>query len=204
MELTFCFIFIKTIICIKFLPFQVQNEYLEAMIKGDEEKIRELQTKYGIKRSLTETPALEDFGTPSTSYASTPCSSATDSAFPFTNAEGDNDEMYIPKKKKKNTDKLDKFTLQSYVDTFTSEDNASFDELAALMDERERKKNAWMYEAEKKHNEELISQLKMIKNADEQLLAIQSGNGKRFILGTLFWLSSNLEMSFSREADRLG
>jgi len=149
------------------------------MIKGDEEKIRELQAKYGIKKPLTETPALEDFSTPSTSYSATPCSSSADSAIPFINAEGDNDEIYIPKKKKKTTDKLDKFTLQSYVDTFTSEDNASFDELAALMDERERKKNAWMYEAEKKHNEELVSQLKMIKNADEQLLAIQNGKDEK-------------------------
>ncbi|KAE9553087.1 hypothetical protein FO519_003720 [Halicephalobus sp. NKZ332] len=165
----------KTIIQRDYFPdikkLRVQNEYLEAMVNEDEAKILELQAKYGIKKSITDTPGFEDFGTPSTSYSSN--SSSLGPTFPFTNAEGDNDEVYIPKKKKKKA--LDKFNLQSYVDTFTSEDNASFDELVELMNERERKKNAWMYEAEKKHNEELVSQLKAIKNADEQLLAIQNG-----------------------------
>lgn len=73
---------------------------------------------------------------------------------------------------------MDKFSLQSYLDNFTSEDNASFEELAALMNERERKKNSWMYEAERRHNEEYLNQIKPITAAaDEQLLAIKNTEG---------------------------
>ena len=78
---------------------------------------------------------------------------------------------------------MDKFTLQSYLDKFTSEDNASFEELAALMNERERKKNAWMYDAERKHNEDYSNQIKPITAAaDEQLLAIRNTDGLYFLI----------------------
>lgn len=73
---------------------------------------------------------------------------------------------------------LDKFTVQSYLDNYTSEDNASFEELAKMHNRRERVKNAWMYDAEKKHNESLVyRQQEMIEDADKQLVAKRNQEG---------------------------
>uniref|UniRef100_A0A914YAE3 Uncharacterized protein n=1 Tax=Panagrolaimus superbus TaxID=310955 RepID=A0A914YAE3_9BILA len=156
---------------------KIQKEYLEAMAVGDEAKIRELQLKYGIKNAPNATPALSDFETPSTSYTGAFSTPTTNNGFSYCNPEGDNDRIEPPKKKRVKA--LDKFSLQSYLDNFTSEDNASFEELAALMNERERKKNSWMYAAERKHNEDYRNQLKPITAAaDEQLLAIKNAEVK--------------------------
>lgn len=62
-------------------------------------------------------------------------------------------------------------TVDTYLNKYTSEDNASFEELVALENRKEEIRNAWMYEAEKKHNEELVTRgQEMIKEADEQLM----------------------------------
>lgn len=67
------------------------------------------------------------------------------------------------------------------MDRYTSEDNASFEELAQLQNKRERVRNAWMYEAEKRHNESLVYRRPLpIAAADEQLLAIANGEGYYF------------------------
>uniref|UniRef100_A0AC35G868 Uncharacterized protein n=1 Tax=Panagrolaimus sp. PS1159 TaxID=55785 RepID=A0AC35G868_9BILA len=172
---------ITTIIQRDYFPdvkkLKVQKEYLDAIVAGDETKIRELQLKYGIKKAPNATPALSDFGTPSTSYTEAFSTPMTNDGFNYINPEGDNDRIDPPKKKRVKA--LDKFTLQSYLDNFTSEDNASFEELAALMNERERKKNSWMYDAERRHNEDYRNQLKPITAAaDEQLLAIKNTEDK--------------------------
>lgn len=62
-------------------------------------------------------------------------------------------------------------TVDSYLNKYTSEDNASFEELAALHLKKERIRNAWMYEAEERHNKELVTRgTEPIKAADEQLM----------------------------------
>lgn len=57
------------------------------------------------------------------------------------------------KKKKPNPEEL---SVDAYMNKFTSEDNASFEELAAVEIEKERAKKGWIYEAERKHNEEMV------------------------------------------------
>lgn len=67
--------------------------------------------------------------------------------------------------------------MQSYLDKYTSEDNASFEELVQLHNKRERIKNAWMYEAEEIHNKSLVYRgSNYINAADEQLMAIKNNN----------------------------
>lgn len=73
---------------------------------------------------------------------------------------------------------MDGLSVQSYLDKYTSEDNASFEEIAALHDRRERIRNAWMYDAEQRHNEAYIARTKQITAADEQLVAIRNGECK--------------------------
>lgn len=67
--------------------------------------------------------------------------------------------------------------MQAYLDKYTSEDNASFEEIAALHEKRERIRNAWMYEAEQRHNDNYIERTRQIKAADEQLVALRNGDG---------------------------
>jgi protein DGCR14 len=82
---------------------------------------------------------------------------------------------------------LDLFTVQTYLEKYTSEDNASFEELFELGKKRERIQNAWMYEAEKKHNESLVSQGQlMLTNADEQLVAKSNESGLDFFVQNFF------------------
>ena len=75
--------------------------------------------------------------------------------------------------------KESKHTVDSYLRKFTSEDNASFEELAALHNKKERIRNSWMYDAEEKHNKELVYRGKeMIKAADEQLMIAAAPNAQ--------------------------
>lgn len=83
---------------------------------------------------------------------------------------------------------IDKMTVQSYLDKYTSEDNASFEELAQLHFKKERVRNAWMYEAERKHNESLVHRTApeaLCDAADQQLVARQNGESMLLILFTL-------------------
>lgn len=74
-------------------------------------------------------------------------------------------------------------TVQSYLDKYTSEDNASFEELAQLHFKKERVRNAWMYEAEQKHNESLVYRTAPeALCADQQLVARQNGEGNLYII----------------------
>lgn len=90
-------------------------------------------------------------------------------------------------------DKEANHTVDSYLRKFTSEDNASFEELAALHNKKERLRNAWMYEAEEKHNKELVYKGKeMILAADEQLMlkaapSAAEGWHSSFCLGTFIY-----------------
>jgi hypothetical protein len=71
--------------------------------------------------------------------------------------------------------------VQKYLEKYTSEDNASFEELFELHHRRERVKNSWMYEAERKHNESLVHRgPEMIMAADEQLVAKRNDEGLHF------------------------
>ena len=56
---------------------------------------------------------------------------------PYANKEGDNEAFLNEKKRKKQTP-LDNLTVQTYLEKYTSEDNASFEELFELHQKRER------------------------------------------------------------------
>jgi hypothetical protein len=56
---------------------------------------------------------------------------------PYANKEGDNEAFLNEKKRKKQTP-LDKLTVETYLEKYTSEDNASFEELFKLHQNRER------------------------------------------------------------------
>lgn len=147
---------------------KAQKEYLDAIASNDLTKVRELQLRYSTKRTDRRTSPTAR-RSPEVFDPETPGPSSRDKVNPLDsertnvcNPAGDNDS----KKKKK----LD-YTVDAYLNKFTSEDNASFEELAALHNKKEKIRNSWMYEAEEKHNKELVYRGKeMIKAADEQLM----------------------------------
>lgn len=59
----------------------------------------------------------------------------------------------IARKRKKQKEE----TLTSYLNKYTSEDNASFEELTKVMREREDARRPWIYKAEEEHNKNLVS-----------------------------------------------
>lgn len=74
-------------------------------------------------------------------------------------------------------------SVQTYLDKYTSEDNASFEELAQIHNKRERVRNVWMYEAERKHNESLVyrnAPEAIFDAADQQLVARRNGESILF------------------------
>uniref|UniRef100_A0A1I7TBB0 Nuclear protein DGCR14 n=1 Tax=Caenorhabditis tropicalis TaxID=1561998 RepID=A0A1I7TBB0_9PELO len=81
----------------------------------------------------------------------------------FANEEGDN-EALARKRKKKNEE-----TITSYLNKYTSEDNASFEELAKVMREREDARRPWIYKAEEEHNKNLVVRQAIAAEADVQL-----------------------------------
>ncbi|CAI5445390.1 unnamed protein product [Caenorhabditis angaria] len=168
---------------------QAQNEYLEAVANKDVTKIKELQMKFCSGASIRTDRSISSFRTPTTDHfdeestreetpsetpfdVNTPGPSTSsktskndwmNTPIPFANAEGDNEA--IRKKKNKKND----MSLTGYLNKYTSEDNASFEELTQVMREREDAKRKWLYEAESEHNKNLVTKNAMALEADVQL-----------------------------------
>ncbi|KAL7076900.1 hypothetical protein ACQ4LE_003662 [Meloidogyne hapla] len=178
---------------------KAQAEFLEAVACNDHLKIRELQIRYSTRRTDRRTSpsqrpntsaSLFDPATPLDNKIEDLKQEEGEDGFinkrskiqeetgntPYANEEGDNDAFLNGDKKKKKDSSipkkaLDSFTVQTYLEKYTSEDNASFEELFELGKKREKVQNAWMYEAEKKHNESLVFRSQpMLEAADEQLV----------------------------------
>uniref|UniRef100_A0A915PIB1 Uncharacterized protein n=1 Tax=Setaria digitata TaxID=48799 RepID=A0A915PIB1_9BILA len=143
---------------------KAQREYLDAVAANDLTKIRELQLRYSTKRTIRRTSPIVTVNSPGVFDSNTPGPS-------FSYAESKvekNDERTVIKRKRTQEEKL---TVDTYLNKFTSEDNASFEELALLHKKKEQIRNSWMYEAEKKHNEQFVTRgNELVKAADEQLM----------------------------------
>uniref|UniRef100_A0A915N2W9 Uncharacterized protein n=1 Tax=Meloidogyne javanica TaxID=6303 RepID=A0A915N2W9_MELJA len=168
---------------------KAQAEFIDAVARNDHLKIRELQIRYSTRRTDRRTSPSQRPNTSASLFdPATPLEKIKQEGeeggdklqetgnAPYANEEGDNDAFLngSNKKKKDSLPKkaLDNFTVQTYLEKYTSEDNASFEELFELGKKRERVQNAWMYEAEAKHNESLVSRDQpMLEAADEQLVA---------------------------------
>ncbi|KAK0416592.1 hypothetical protein QR680_012578 [Steinernema hermaphroditum] len=155
---------------------RAQTEYLDAVARHDNAKIRELQVRFGTYKTNRRTSPTQRPSSPSQFDPETPGPSRCHTSLPDSNVEGDNDKA-LGKKRKVPTE--EKLTVDAYLNKFTSEDNASFEELAALGAKRERVRNKWMYDAEEQHNAEMVSRVEFIKDADKQLVAAKVENGPR-------------------------
>ncbi|KAK0093403.1 hypothetical protein PV326_013593 [Microctonus aethiopoides] len=119
---------------------KAQNDYLVALENNDAKKMRELYEKYSSGRPVTEravSPAT--FETPlhndSTNLSRNIESSSQNSC--------KNDENFSVNHENKNTIKLD-----TYLSNYTSEDNASFEEMMVEAERQQKIKYSWLYEME--------------------------------------------------------
>ncbi|XGW17936.1 hypothetical protein V3C99_002495 [Haemonchus contortus] len=163
---------------------KAQSEYIDAMKRNDIAKMRELQIRYHTsrrtdRRTSPATTAATSPGhraraptspanfDPDTPGPSRPPDSLQSTPLPYANREGDNEALKEGAKKEKA--KSDELSVDQYMNKFTSEDNASFEELAAVELARERAKKGWIEEAERKHNAKMITYGELPASADLQL-----------------------------------
>ncbi|XP_059839219.1 splicing factor ESS-2 homolog [Hypanus sabinus] len=125
------------------VKLNAQKEFLEAEESGDMEKMREITIKYGpsLGKPNLMTPAPYhtpgSFETPEVTSGSPSSQSKTRLDGKPPSDGGEKKEEELP-------------TLDTYLGQSTSEDNASFNQIMELAEERNRAKHAWLYEAEEK------------------------------------------------------
>ncbi|XP_049879232.1 splicing factor ESS-2 homolog isoform X2 [Pectinophora gossypiella] len=120
---------------------KAQNEYLEASENKDYARLREITRKYSGNR-----PPTEPYNTPAT--FDTPELGRPFSPAPPTTRE-DRAESVADSNTDKPKDIIDNHSLDSFLASHTSEDNASYDRIIALEDKKRATKLAAQFEAER-------------------------------------------------------
>ncbi|KAM3937272.1 splicing factor ESS-2 homolog [Leptodactylus fuscus] len=143
---------------------RAQKEYLEAEESGDLEKMRQIAIKIGSSgRCSRESPL--PYVTPAT--FETPAGVPGTPSFTSKHREGEEGDR---EKTEENNEDLP--SLDNFLAKHTSEDNASFDQIMEVAKEKERAKNAWLYEAEEEYKQRLQQNL-ALPSVEKQ--AIQNG-----------------------------
>ncbi|XP_041826658.1 splicing factor ESS-2 homolog isoform X1 [Melanotaenia boesemani] len=128
---------------------QAQKDYLEAEENGDLERMREISIRYGS--SLKSTPhSSAPYVTPASFETPVGHSGSPSSTYSCKGSDvekkDDDEEKKLPS--------LDRFLAKN-----TSEDNASFEQIMDLAEDKEKLRHAWLYEAEaefkQRHEENL-------------------------------------------------
>ncbi|XP_060764257.1 splicing factor ESS-2 homolog isoform X2 [Neoarius graeffei] len=122
---------------------QAQNDYLEAEENGDLQRMREIAIKYGSAMAKYTPRTYVPYVTPSSfetpdGHSSSPSSSHNESRTGRDTELGGEDGG-----KEEELPCLDRFLSEN-----TCEERASFMEMMALTQEKQKRKNAWLYEAE--------------------------------------------------------
>ncbi|KAK6743310.1 hypothetical protein RB195_010520 [Necator americanus] len=161
---------------------KAQTEYMDAMKHNDIAKMRELQLRYHTSRRTDRRTSPAACATtsprhhaptspvnfdPDTPGPSRPPQSLQATPLLYANREGDNEAVKDVAKKTKSC--LEVISVDAYLDKFTSEDNASFEELTAVELKRQYAKKGWIEEAETKHNAEKVNYGSLPAAADLQL-----------------------------------
>ncbi|PAV85042.1 hypothetical protein WR25_04484 [Diploscapter pachys] len=169
---------------------KAQAEYMDAQARNDVAKMRELQLRFKTQRRTDRrtspsgrlatsperratSPTRFDPDAPGPSGTGKP-DRIDPSPMPYANQEGDNDAesttssktMKASSSKKKDPASL---SIDEYLNKYTSEDNASFEELTQIMRKKELAAKAWAFNAEKEHNQGKIAYGSMAADADVQL-----------------------------------
>ncbi|XP_050300399.1 splicing factor ESS-2 homolog [Anthonomus grandis grandis] len=115
---------------------KAQNDYLDAMERNDSVRLRELYMKYSGKRPPTERiPSPATFETPTNLHPS-------QADLPDFIKQKGPENIAEPTQKKKS------IGLDQYLNSHTSQDNESFEEILDVQERRQREKYKYLYEEE--------------------------------------------------------
>lgn len=135
---------------------QAQKDYLEAEENGDLEKMREIAIKYGPASNRSTPRVNMPYVTP-TSFETPEARPSSPSASHGKTRSGTKTEYGLKdgeKEEKKELPSLDCFLAKN-----TSEDNASFEQIMELAEDKQKLRHSWLYEAEEefqqRHEENL-------------------------------------------------
>lgn len=189
---------------------KAQKEYMDAMERNDLVKMRELAIKYASTCNTSRpgtssiTPMQEGEQTPSTFEtpvagqfgSDTPRTAADD----FKNGDAPEDRVDLTQVARKLQSDTS-MTLDKYLTKYTSEDNVSFGEIMAQSAEKHKQKHAWLYEAERQHEEETEEMLKL--KSSEQLAIESRSNSvntwKYQIKNSLMYVPEGTELSLAEK-----
>lgn len=147
---------------------QAQKDYLEAEESGDLERMREIAIKYGSAMAKYTPRTYVPYTTPSTFETpdggiATPSSSQKHRAGKEDGKEGEKSED-------KDLPSLDRFLAKN-----TSEDNASFEQIMELAEDKDKLRHAWLYEAENEYNERHEQNLALPSTEKQALECTKAG-----------------------------
>uniref|UniRef100_A0AC35TI70 Protein DGCR14 n=1 Tax=Rhabditophanes sp. KR3021 TaxID=114890 RepID=A0AC35TI70_9BILA len=171
---------------------KVQTQYADALFNGDLEVMGELKDIYSTRRLVISTPNLLE--TPSVHEDK-----------PGTSKQGN-----PPKEKTL----LDDLNIDSYLERFTSEDNADYEDIVEAANQELRKKFAWCWEAVENHNKNYDSKMKALMGnqaADEQAISIANNERcdsnsvigwKAEAINKLFWNPKEVALTIAENIRR--
>ncbi|KAJ8939718.1 hypothetical protein NQ314_011004 [Rhamnusium bicolor] len=119
---------------------KAQNEYLDAMDRNDTTKLRELYMKYsGNKPPTIRIPSPATFETPTNIHNS---------------QHSDKSENNVINLEKEERPKEKRLSLDQYLNSHTSQDNESFEEILVESERKLKQKYSYLYNEEEKSQEE--------------------------------------------------
>ncbi|XP_074473591.1 splicing factor ESS-2 homolog isoform X1 [Sebastes fasciatus] len=130
---------------------QAQKDYLDAEDTGDLERMREISIRYGSSLTKSTPRSTAPYVTPASfetpvGRSGSPSSIHGNKGLDGESKDGDKEEKELPC--------LDRFLAKN-----TSEDNASFEQIMDLAEDKEKLRHSWLYEAEaeykQRHDENL-------------------------------------------------
>ncbi|XP_068127665.1 splicing factor ESS-2 homolog [Hyperolius riggenbachi] len=129
---------------------RAQKEYLEAEESGDLEKMRQIAIKIGSSAKLSKDTPLPYI---------TPATFETPTGVPDTPSMVTKQRSGEEESEKTEEDNKDLPSLDSFLAKHTSEDNASFEQIMEVAKDKEKARNAWLYEAEEEYKQRLEDNL---------------------------------------------
>ncbi|XP_044530437.1 splicing factor ESS-2 homolog isoform X1 [Gracilinanus agilis] len=168
---------LQTVIQRDFFPdvekLQAQKEYLEAEESGDLERMRQIAIKFGssLGKLSRDTPlpyvTPATFETPEVHPGTAPLATK-----PRLRAKGPEEGSGEAEEEE---DKEPLPSLDAFLTRYTSEDNASFQEIMEVAKEKERARHAWLYEAEDEFEKRQQDNLALPSTEQQALQSSQAG-----------------------------
>nr|AAI39682.1 Zgc:162979 protein [Danio rerio] len=148
---------------------QAQKDYLEAEENGDLERMREIAIKYGSAMAKYTPRTYVPHVTPST-FETPDGRSASPSSSQSKSRAAREDGKDGEEASEKDLPSLDRFLSKN-----TSEDNASFEQIMELAEDKDKRRHAWLYEAENEYKERHEQNLALPSSEKQALECTKAG-----------------------------